>query len=128
MSSMLYVTNFPKMHEYSKFLKMIDDSSKDSLEVISENEHTNRELAITDTIGSGNSIIETSLEKSDQGLVISTKKGKYSSGSNYFELESLFLKLLVVVFLLGFFYSLPFKIYFRRKTNLYIIKLHCNSE
>ena len=114
MSSMLYVTNFPKMHEYSKFLKMMDNSSKDSLEAISENETIQTELALTDTVKSSNSKIKTSLEKKDQGLVISTKNSKFSS-SNYFDLESLFIKLLLIVFSLGFLFTLPFKIYFRRK-------------
>jgi len=47
-------------------------------------------------------------------MFLSTDQGKYSS-SNYFDLETLFLKLLIVVFSLGFLFSLPFKIYFRRK-------------
>ncbi|OQY02924.1 MAG: hypothetical protein B6I20_06070 [Bacteroidetes bacterium 4572_117] len=34
---------------------------------------------------------------------------------NRLELETLFLKLLIAVFVMGFLYSLPFKIYFRRK-------------
>ncbi len=120
MSSMLYVTNFPKMHEYSKFLKMMDNSSKDSLEVISENDTIHIKHNVTDTVKSSNSKIKTSLEKKDQGIVISTKKGKYS-GKNYFEMEAFFFKFLIVVFIIGFLFALPFKIYFRRKRNNKII-------
>ncbi|RLD68126.1 MAG: hypothetical protein DRI95_03695, partial [Bacteroidetes bacterium] len=93
---------------------MMDNSSKDSLEAISKNDTITTELALRDTVNASNSKIKTSLKKKDQGLVISTENGKYSS-SNYFDLESLFLKLLLVVFSLGFLFALPFKIYFRRK-------------
>ena len=120
MSSMLYVTNFPKMHEYSKLLKIIEDASKDSLKVdslkvVSQNKIKQYELELQDTVKEENLQFDIdSLEKNEQDIVISINDGKYS-GTNYFELESLFFKLLIIVFFLGYLYSLPFKIYFRRK-------------
>ncbi|MEN8122060.1 MAG: SpoIIE family protein phosphatase [Bacteroidota bacterium] len=99
---------------------MMDDSSKDSLGAISENDSIRTKPELIDTVNSGNSRIKTSFEKKDQGLAISTKKGDYPR-RNYFELETLFFKLLIVVFVIGFLFALPFKIYFRRKRKNKII-------
>ena len=112
MSGMLYVTNFPKMHEYSKFLKMLENSDEDSLSIENESELLKQDSLAKDTIKKHN--IHFNISNDKPSVVISTDKGEFSS-SNQNEIEIIFFKLLILVYILGFFYSLPFKIYFKRK-------------
>jgi serine phosphatase RsbU (regulator of sigma subunit) len=114
MSSMLYLTNFPKTREYTRFLKKVKHPTGDSLDVSFSNNKLSINKDTTD-ITAGESIFyeQNNTENKNTGGIIANK-GKYKQ-SNYFELETLFLSVLLLVFVLGFLYALPFKIFFYKK-------------
>ena len=114
MSSMLYLTNFPKTEEYSKFLKKAKPSI-DSLNISSNSNALQTDSMMLDSTGNDNkALIHSNNQFKKRRNILAKKKGKYGQ-SNFFELESMFLKTLLLVFILGFLFALPFKIFFYRK-------------
>ena len=99
MSSMLFITNYPKFHEKIDVLKYRNKNHKNK------------------TFKTDSSKIQIKLDTSNAGYgeIIVTPRQTKMDHKNYMELESFFFKLLLLVFVLGFLYSLPFKIYFRKK-------------
>jgi len=114
MSSMLYITNFPKTKEYSRFLKKVKRSTGDSLNISFNNNKLTVNTDTTELTEKENSFHEQhNTDNKNEGGILA-KKGKYRQ-SNYFELEILFLSVLLLVFILGFLFALPFKIFFYKK-------------
>ncbi len=99
MSSMLFITNYPKFHEKIDVLNYRNKKKKDK------------------SFKTDSSAIQIELDTNNTGygkIIVTPRKTKMER-KNYMELESFFFELLILVFVLGFLYSLPFKIYFKNK-------------
>ena len=106
MASVLYLTNLPKLHDVSKLFNNTDS--------------TKSETPIYDDgfihVGAKNDkrIIDT-VKVADNDIKIIKPHKKTNNDPTMFEFEGLLSNLIFLIFLLGLIYSLPYKIYFRRK-------------
>ncbi len=103
-SSMLFVTNYPKFHEKIDMLKVHSDTLKKTINInISSQEDSINSSNNKDTI------------TSDYKEIITAPHETKLKRKRFMELESFFFELLMFVFILGFLFALPYRIYFRQK-------------
>ncbi|MCF6241719.1 MAG: SpoIIE family protein phosphatase [Bacteroidales bacterium] len=103
-SSMLFVTNYPKFHEKIDLLKTDNDTLKNTININLSNQK--------DSINTTNS---KDTLTSDYKKIITAPHETKLKRKRFMELESFFFELLSFAFALGFLFALPFKIYFKRK-------------
>lgn len=103
-SSMLFVTNYPKFHKKINLLNIQNDTLKKNLSnsVPKPSDSTN--------LAGNNDSISSNAQK-----IISAPNETKLKRKRFMELESFFFELLLLSFALGFLFALPYKIYFRRK-------------
>ncbi len=103
-SSMLFVTNYPKFHEKIDLLNLQNDTLKKAMSInLSSSPDSSDNTSNKDSL------------TSNYKKIISAPHETKLKRKRFMELESFFFELLSFTFILGFLFALPYKIYFRRK-------------
>jgi len=100
-SSMLFITNYPKFHQNLGVLKTSADNENTSIHIEFGNDSIN-EQAVDTLVQNHDKLIDMSVDAR-------------MKRQTFLKLESFFFRLLLVSFLLGFLFALPCKIYFKQK-------------
>jgi len=106
MTSILYLTNLPKLHDINKLFGS-NDSIKPETPI-----YDNGFIHVD--AGNNGKIIDT-IKVADKDFKVIKRHKKTDNNPVIFEFEGLLSKLIFLVFLLGLIYALPYKIYFRKK-------------